>query len=309
MASATQETSGTGSPTETAATPKWFVEALSVEPKEVEINVDGCPIRILRWGSGPKTPLVLVHGNGAHARWWSFIAPFLATDRVVAALDLGGMGDSGARTDYSPQSFAGEIAAVIESLNESGAGKPADIVAHSFGGLVSTWLAHGRKDLVRRLFIVDTPFLTDDNFQPSWRMKKPVRRFFESEADALQRFRLLPPQECDNGYLFDYVARHSVRRTEEGWTWKFSSNPWDFPAFRDRFWSRTNQCLSGLSCPVAFIRGADSALCDADMAGRWRSLAGDAAPIVTIPAAQHHIMLDQPLALVTALRGFIETMR
>ena len=41
--------------------------------------------------------LLLVHGNAAHAYWWSFIAPLLARDYNVAAMDLSGMGDSGWR--------------------------------------------------------------------------------------------------------------------------------------------------------------------------------------------------------------------
>ena len=35
------------------------------------------------------------------------------------------------------------------------------------------------------------------------------------------------------------------------------------------------------------------------------NLLGRAAPIVTIPEAQHHVMLDQPLALVAALRALL----
>jgi pimeloyl-ACP methyl ester carboxylesterase len=35
------------------------------------------------------------------------------------------------------------------------------------------------------------------------------------------------------------------------------------------------------------------------------NLLGRAAPIVEIPQAQHHVMLDQPLALVSALRALL----
>ena len=35
------------------------------------------------------------------------------------------------------------------------------------------------------------------------------------------------------------------------------------------------------------------------------NLLGRAAPVVEIPQAQHHIMLDQPLALVAALRALL----
>ena len=35
------------------------------------------------------------------------------------------------------------------------------------------------------------------------------------------------------------------------------------------------------------------------------NLLGRAAPVVEIPQAQHHVMLDQPLALVAALRALL----
>ena len=35
------------------------------------------------------------------------------------------------------------------------------------------------------------------------------------------RYRLAPPQECDNRYLMDYMAYHSLKEIEGGWSWKF----------------------------------------------------------------------------------------
>ena len=56
--------------------------------------VEGARVHYLRWGDKARPGLLLVHGNAAHAYWWSFIAPFLARDYNVAAIDLSGMGDS-----------------------------------------------------------------------------------------------------------------------------------------------------------------------------------------------------------------------
>jgi hypothetical protein len=33
---------------------------------------------------------LLLHGNGAHADWWSFIAPYLANNFRVAAMSWSG---------------------------------------------------------------------------------------------------------------------------------------------------------------------------------------------------------------------------
>ena len=55
----------------------------------------GCRIRTLRWGARDRPGVVLVHGGAAHAHWWVSIAPHLARDYAVVALDLSGHGDSG----------------------------------------------------------------------------------------------------------------------------------------------------------------------------------------------------------------------
>lgn len=300
---ATVESAGKG--LDEARAPSWFSWALSMEPRESHLEVDGCAIRVLQWGKKSGMPLVFVHGNGAHARWWSFIAPFFAGTRSIASFDLGGMGDSGRRPDYAPHHFAAEIAAVVAKLAAEGAVGPADVVAHSFGGLVATFFAHARPDLVRSLIIIDTPFMQEGDYRPSWRSRGGRKRMFESRQQALESFRLLPPQDCENLFLLNYVAKHSIRRTEEGWTWKFSANPWNFAGFREGFWAAVNLRLEELEPPVAFIRGAESALCDERMVLNWCRRRGPDAPVIIIPGARHHVMLDQPLALISVVRTLL----
>ena len=51
--------------------PQWFKDAINVRPQSTVIEVDGAPIHYLSWGSPAKQGLLLVHGNAAHAWWWS----------------------------------------------------------------------------------------------------------------------------------------------------------------------------------------------------------------------------------------------
>src|SRR5262249_32951893 len=85
--------------------PDWFARITAVAPEDCFVEVEGTPIHYLRWGERKRPGLLLVHGNAAHAYWWSFIAPFLARDYNVAAMDLSGMGDSGWRETYSMETF------------------------------------------------------------------------------------------------------------------------------------------------------------------------------------------------------------
>jgi len=49
------------------------------------------------------------------------------------------------------------------------------------------------------------------------------RRVYETFDAASARFRLMPEQPCDNPFIFEFIGRHSLRRAEDGWVWKFDS--------------------------------------------------------------------------------------
>src|SRR5580658_2993680 len=114
--------------------PAWFNDVIAKEPERSFVTVEGAKIELLTWGEVAKPGLILVHGNSAHADWWSFIAPFLADEYRVAALSLSGMGGSDWRETYSFETYASEIHACAQAagLYESEV-KPV-YIGHSFGG-------------------------------------------------------------------------------------------------------------------------------------------------------------------------------
>jgi pimeloyl-ACP methyl ester carboxylesterase len=124
-------------------------------------------------------------------------------------------------------------------------------------------------------------------------------------AAAMARFRLMPPQTAENLYLVDWVARHSLKEMpgpdgEVGFTWKFDPAIWQRFSIGD-----TAERLKATRCRIAVFRGEHSVLLPPSIGEYMFNLLGRAAPVVEIPQAQHHIMLDQPLALVAALRALL----
>src|SRR5262249_26960603 len=151
--------------------------------------------------------------------WWSFIAPYLMNDYHVAAMDLSGMGDSdwrrpqGEESGYSMALFAQEARAVMEDAGMFAAVKPPVIVAHSFGGFVSMQAGADFGAQLCGIVIIDSPINPParDGGSGKSRPAAPVIRpqnVYPSLAGALARFRLMPPQICENLFLLDWVARH-----------------------------------------------------------------------------------------------------
>ena len=86
----------------------------------------------------------------------------------------------------------------------------------------------------------------------------------------------------------------------EGWTWRFDPSVWE-----KLIETPTIEDLRAARCPVAAVRGARSALMVEAVTAYFDANAPAGTPVVTVPEAHHHLMLDQPLAFVAALRGLL----
>ena len=187
--------------------PEWFEQAVAAPAESEWVECAGARIHYLRWGSRKRPGLLLVHGNGAHAYWWSYIAPFLARDYNVAAMDLSGMGDSDHRPNYTMDIFVEEQLAVARHAGMFDQEEPPVVVAHSFGGFVTilTGALHGGK--LAGTVIVDSPVNPPDRPHGPPRREIRPHRIYPTLTEALARFRLAPEQPCDNGYIVDFIAR------------------------------------------------------------------------------------------------------
>jgi pimeloyl-ACP methyl ester carboxylesterase len=287
--------------------PGWFMRALAVAHQDRTVTVDGAPIHYLYWegADGAQKPgLVFVHGNGAHAHWWAFIAPFFLEHYRVAAIDLAGAGDSGHRDRYSPEQFAAEVAAVAE---DAGFGPDMVVVGHSFGGFITLKTGLLYRDRLLGVVLVDSAVRPPDFEWERDPRRSPIKpkRVYQRFEDALGRFRLMPPQDCKNAFLLDYIGRHSLKETEDGWTWKFD----DGLLRKFEFGENMHEDLARLSCRVGVIYGEDSYLFTQEIADFMFRVLDESVPFVAIPDAQHHLFLDQPLAFVSALRTLLAEWR
>jgi pimeloyl-ACP methyl ester carboxylesterase len=280
--------------------PDWFVKALAIEPQPGSVLVDGAAITYLTWGDPSAQGIVLVHGGGAHAHWWDHIAPLLAQDRRVVALDLSGHGDSDRRETYSMTTWAREILAVAA---DAGLTEPPTVIGHSMGGLVTLRLASRYGAQIAGAVVIDSPVrdrdLTPEEMAARERRAFGPLRVYPTREDAIAHFRTIPPQET-LPYTAAHVAATSVRPAPhgEGWTWKF-----DRRIFAREPFGATD-VLTRLDCRVALFR-AEHGIMSAQMSQVMYDRLGRVAPVIEIPAAGHHVLLDQPVALIAALRTLL----
>jgi pimeloyl-ACP methyl ester carboxylesterase len=116
------------------------------------IERDGVRIHYLQY-DGPAPPMVLLHGLTANARYFdSLVQAGLPETRGVLAMDLRGRGLS----DKPPTgySMAEHAADVIALLDHHGIERTV-ICGHSYGGLLTVYLASEYPDRVTRPIILD----------------------------------------------------------------------------------------------------------------------------------------------------------
>ncbi len=282
----------------TRVIPEWFYRAMTTPYDEKTIEVDGVPIHYLEWGDKDQPGLVFVHGGAAHAHWWTFLAPMFAENWHVVALDLSGHGDSGRRHTYSHEAWACEVMAVADAAQFPG---PPVLVGHSLGGMVTIQTASDHGERLRGAVIVDTPVRRPDPESEEGARGRAFRDpgTYPDLETAISHFRLIPPQPCEHDYIIDHIARYSLHETDAGWTWKFD------PALFKHTLIPLRDQLANVRCRVALFRGQHSVTVPEDTAAYMYELMDRTAPVVTIPEAHHHLILDQPLPFVAALRTLL----
>jgi len=266
------------------------------------VDVAGNPIHYLEW-AGPREnahTLLLVHGFMGHAHWWDFVAPALAEDYRVVAMDLGGMGDSGYRAKYSLADFVAEIVGLIRHDNRG----PVTVIGHSFGGRCTILAAHAHPELMARIIVVDSHVgFTDEQRKHKFRReaRREKKRYADLESGKA-RFRLIPEEPGTAPLVFDHIAAHSLKRDGDAWIWKFDEAVMERmprPPITDA------QTLPLLTVSMDFVCGAHSEVVPPEHAAKIAAVVRRGRAPIVVPGAYHHVPIGQPIALTAVLRALL----
>ena len=278
--------------------PTWFKESISIKGTELSIDMKDGKITYSKWDSKTESDnlLIFIHGTGAHKKWWDPIAPQFLNNSNVIAVDLPGMGDSDFRETYSITDFGRCIFEIIEKEKNEMNIENIYIVGHSLGGQVAAYVASENKNLVTSLIMIDT-FIRPPDYDPSQHEGGPLRKIkhYADKITILERFRLMPKQECNNTWFLRYIAEYSVKETSDGWRWKFDDLM--FNSLERLFGYKFS-----FKCPALFIYGAESLLMSGNILSNIKTMYSDVMDFEKVNNAAHHVPLDKPLEIVDIIK-------
>lgn len=264
-----------------------LTDELPIDPRCAEVvDVHGVPIR---WGIVGRTDgaqigdLVLVHGLRANHYWWDEVVPALADKYRIIWLDLAGNGASGHRAEYSAELWSDDVIGALDAAES----ERAVIVGHSLGGRVSMVTAARHPHRFVGMVLLDSKVWARNSVDRPQR--RPDReRVFAAREDAIERFRLAPPQPMSED-LRARIAEYSIRPHPEGWSWRFDQT--GMPPIAG---PEINEYFEQLQIPVDYIYGTASTLVESDAAEVFRASVPAEVRIHKIEGGHHHLTLDHP---------------
>ena len=132
-------------------------------PLESTVAVNGVQLNVCEW-PGHKTPILLCHATGFHARCWDQIVAQLGGHRVIA-LDMRGHGRSSKPAPpYNWPSFGQDLAALTRELNLTGAIG----AGHSMGGYSIALAAALNPQAFSRLLLIDPVIRPRESYTGPW---------------------------------------------------------------------------------------------------------------------------------------------
>ena len=255
----------------------------------------GLRFHLLDWGTAGSPPLLLLHGAAQTAHSFDEVAPALARDHHVIALDQRGHGDSDWAPRYDRDAFAGDIDAVLDAHGW----EDATLVAMSLGGLNAIAFAAARPERVRGLVVVDVVPSVAPAGREAIGRQLAVHDFATFDEAVRHAHTFNPRRTLAN---IRERLRHAMRKQADGrWTWKFD------PAIGGAAGRNVEAlwwAVGRLRCPTLLVRGGESNILTSEGAERFvRTVPGSR--IAEVAGAGHSVMGDNPAGFLAAVRPFL----
>ena len=282
--------------------PNWFHSSISENPRQEILSHQLGNIKYQVWDrKDAENIIILIHGTGAHKKWWDPIAPLLNKNCTIFAPDLPGMGESDHRKEYNFESFSEALIGILNQEKAINTNQKIFLVGHSLGGHVAGFMASEMPEMFHGLVMIDSPIRPPTYDYNKHQSTGPLRKikYYQDKESIIERFRLMPPQDCENVWFLRYIAEHSIIKNEEGWRWRFDDSL--FATLR-----RLHNYEFKFKCPALFIAGGKSLLLESKIMKYIREGFKDSMTVEVIEDAAHHVPLDSPLELVSLINTYLQ---
>jgi pimeloyl-ACP methyl ester carboxylesterase len=282
--------------------PNWFQSSISEDPRQEIFSHQLGNIKYQVWDrKDAENIIMLIHGTGAHKKWWDPIAPLLNNNFTIFAPDLPGMGESDHRNEYNFEGFSEALIGILHQEKVITNNQKIFLVGHSLGGHVAGFMASEMPEIFNGLIMIDSPIRPPTYDYDKHQSTGSLRRikYYPDKVSIIKRFRLMPPQDCENGWYLRYIAEHSVFNVEEGWRWRFDDKL--FATLR-----RLHNYEFNFKCPALFVAGGKSLLLESKIMKYIREAFKDSMTVEVIEDAAHHVPLDSPLELVSLINNYLQ---
>ena len=278
---------------QTALEPAAYVESF--------VEIDGLRLHVQDYGAAGKPPMLCVHGGGANAHWYDFVAQGFNADYHVRAVDLRGHGDSEWDNSNPPNYDYTRHAADIHELTEKLDLRDFVLIGHSMGGMVSSVYAATYPGRARALIVVDSNLVMSPERIASFQAvaDRPAREY-ASQEKFIANYRVRPGGSTAPPEALRHIAQHSGRRFDDGrWRHKVDRRVYANRELVDSFalWNR-------IRIPSLLMKAGRSMRMTPEAIAEIKSRAPQVAMTV-VPDADHHITLDNPSGFIRAARHFL----
>jgi len=283
-----------------------YAEVRARLPAENLVEIDGRPVYVEDRGprdGGGAPPVVFVHGFGASSYAWRHVVERLPGRRTIA-LDLYGFGWTERPPGFEPYTRQGQVELIRAVLDRLEVVR-ADLVGHSYGGSLAAAFAIAHPERLRSLTLVDSA-------HPEYPRRRRSRLARWRPLVALYVGRALNPVRVRRGlersladdavatpeltaaYL-ERLAVEGARRAFRGLSAELPAGLTDGPPLD----------LDQVAVPTLVLWGEEDVLITVDD-GRRAAERLPCQRFVPIPGAGHLPMEEAPVAVVGALREFLE---
>ncbi|WP_059053137.1 alpha/beta fold hydrolase [Paenibacillus senegalimassiliensis] len=290
------------------------------------------------YAEGPDNGPALLLLNAQHMDWFSYsrVLPELSESFHVFAVDYPGHGKTTYPADYtmSANQIGGDLADFIETVIQ----EPAFVTGNSSGGLLTTWLAANKPELVKAVVLEDPPLFSAE--YP--RVQKTIanksfalsHRFLEEGEDDLLMYWL----ESASDFFEKHAGKNALPVIKAAIATYRNANPGEAveisflpdtlrlmirgfnyydPHFGAAFYEGTwneqfdhAEALQKIECPTLLIHANFEILEDGTLSGAMSQEDADQA-ISLIPNAQylkvdaeHVVHLDKPEQFIQIVKDF-----